>query len=193
MSVADTPPPEKPASEKPPSRFWSFLPLALFLGLAGLFAWGMWGGRVDRTASALIGQPAPTTALPALTTDGEFGIGQYAGKVVILNVFASWCAPCRVEHPQLLQLSKDSRFVVVGLAYRDDPEDTLKFLDELGDPFAAVGIDRQGALGVQFGLAGVPETYLIDASGVVRFKVTGELTPQKAGDLARRAVALSGG
>lgn len=183
------PAPEQP---KPPVRWGAFLPLGLFLGLAGLFAWGMWGGRVDRTESALIGQPAPVTTLPALTTRGDFSINQFAGRVVILNVFASWCAPCRVEHPQLLQLSKDSRFVVLGLAYRDEPEDTLKFLDELGNPFAAVGIDRQGALGVQFGLAGVPETYLIDASGVVRFKVTGELTPQKAGELARMAAGLGG-
>jgi cytochrome c biogenesis protein CcmG, thiol:disulfide interchange protein DsbE len=171
-------------------KWGAFVPLALFLGLAGLFAFGMWGSRVDRTQSALIGQPAPTTTLPALTTRGEFALSQYAGKVVILNVFASWCGPCRVEHPQLLQLSEDSRFVVLGLAYRDEPEDTLKFLDELGNPFAAIGIDRQGALGVQFGLSGVPETYLIDGAGVVRFKVTGELTAQKAGDLARRAVGL---
>jgi cytochrome c biogenesis protein CcmG, thiol:disulfide interchange protein DsbE len=180
--------------EKPGLKLGAFLPLGLFLALAGLFAWGMWGGRVDRTASALIGQPAPTTTLPALTTGGEtrgdFSLAQFSGKVVIVNVFASWCGPCRVEHPQLLQLSKDSRFVVLGLAYRDEPEDTLKFLDELGNPFAAVGIDRQGALGTQFGLSGVPETYLIDGGGVVRFKVTGELTPQKAGELARLAAGL---
>jgi cytochrome c biogenesis protein CcmG, thiol:disulfide interchange protein DsbE len=168
------------------ARIWAFAPLVVFLALAGLAAWGMFGSRVDRHESPLIGKPVPPVVLPTL--DGAtVDLASFQGKPVILNLFASWCAPCRVEHPQLLQLSKDSRFVVVGLAYRDEPAKTAAFLDELGNPFAAVLIDRQGATGIQLGLTGVPETYVIGPDGLVAHKHVGEVTPKIAGDLARIA------
>lgn len=170
----------------PRARIWAFAPLVAFLALAGLAAWGMFGGRVDRHESPLIGKPVPPVILPALA-GGTFDLASLRGKPVILNLFASWCTPCRVEHPQLLQLSKDSRFVVVGLAYRDEPAKTAAFLDELGNPFAAVLLDRQGATGIQLGLTGVPETYVIGPDGVVAHKHVGEVTPKAAAELARIA------
>lgn len=167
-------------------RMWAFLPLSVFLALAGLFAWAMFGQRVDRHASALIGKPVPELVLPDMA-GGTFDLSQYKGKAVILNVFASWCAPCRVEHPLLFQMAKDKRFVVLGMAYRDDPSKTQAYLDELGDPYAQVGIDRQGAAGVQLGLGGVPETYVISANGIVLTRHQGEITPKIARDLASLA------
>lgn len=174
------------------ARFWAIAPLALFVLLGGLFAWGMLGQRVDRHASPLVGTQAPPAILPAI--DGStFDLSAYRGRAVVLNVFASWCAPCRIEHPQLIQMARDSRFVVLGLAYRDDPADTAAYLEELGNPYAAVAIDRQGAVGVSFGLTGVPETYIIDPEGVVVRKVTGEITPRLAIEIARDAAAATRG
>jgi cytochrome c biogenesis protein CcmG, thiol:disulfide interchange protein DsbE len=169
-------------------RLWAFLPVGLFVALAGLFMWAMFGQRVDKHASPLIGKPAPTFVLPAIK-GGELDLAAYRGKPIILNFYASWCAPCRVEHPQFLQLAKDSRFVVLGVSYRDDPAKTAAYLDELGDPFVQSAIDRQGAVGVQFGLAGVPETYVISADGIVLLRHQGEVTPKVAGELAQLAVS----
>ncbi len=172
------------------NRLMAFLPLALFLGLAGLFIWAIFGQRVDRHTSALIGKPVPPIVLPAM--DGKtLDLASYKGRAVIVNVFASWCAPCRVEHPILLQMAKDKRFVVIGLAYRDDPSKTQAYLDELGDPYAQTGIDRQGSAGVQLGLGGVPETYVISAEGIVLARHQGEITPKVAGELAQLAARNS--
>jgi cytochrome c biogenesis protein CcmG/thiol:disulfide interchange protein DsbE len=173
------------------ARVWALAPLALFVALGGLFAWGMFGQRVDRHASPLVGTVAPPAVLPTLE-GGQFDLASLRGQVVVLNVFASWCAPCRIEHPQLIQMARDSRFVIVGLAYRDDPADTAAYLDELGNPYRAVAIDRQGAVGVSFGLTGVPETYVIGPDGVVVKKVTGEITPRLAADIVREAAAAAG-
>jgi cytochrome c biogenesis protein CcmG, thiol:disulfide interchange protein DsbE len=168
----------------------SFLPLAIFLALAGLFVWAMFGQRVDKKASPLIGKQSPNFTLPTLN-GGNVDMVAFRGKPIILNFYASWCAPCRVEHPQFLQLAKDPRFVVLGVAYRDDPVKTAAYLDELGNPFVQTGIDRQGAVGVQFGLAGVPETYVIGADGKVLLRHQGEVTAKVAGDIARLAAGSS--
>ena len=187
MSDRPTLPPS--AETAKPKRSWlAFLPLVLFLGLGGLFVWAMFGQRVDRHASALVGKPVPAFVLPE-RLGGTFDLAAFRGKPVIVNVFASWCAPCRVEHPQLSQLAQDPRFVVVGIAYRDDPGKTQAYLDELGNPYAQTGIDRQGAIGVQLGLAGVPETYVISADGLVVQRIQGEITPKIARDVARLAIA----
>jgi cytochrome c biogenesis protein CcmG, thiol:disulfide interchange protein DsbE len=164
----------------------AYLPLVLFLALAGLFIWAMFGQRVDKHASPLVGKPSPTFTLPAI--DGKnFDLSAYRGKPIILNFYASWCAPCRLEHPQFLQLAKDRRFVVLGVAYRDDPSKTAAYLDELGNPFVQTGIDHVGAVGVQFGLAGVPETYVIGADGTVLLRHQGEVTAKVAGEIAKLA------
>jgi cytochrome c biogenesis protein CcmG, thiol:disulfide interchange protein DsbE len=164
----------------------AIVPFALFVALAGLFVWAMFGQRVDRHASPLIGKPTPSFVLPAM--DGKsLDLAAYKGRPIILNFYASWCAPCRVEHPQLLQLAKDSRFVVLGIAYRDDPAKTAAYLDELGNPYAQSAIDRQGSVGVQFGLAGVPETYVIGGDGTVLLRHQGEVTAKIAGEIAKLA------
>lgn len=167
-------------------RMWALLPIGLFMALAGLFTWAMFGQRIDKHASALVGRPAPSFVLPALK-GGNLDLDAYRGKPIILNFYASWCAPCRVEHPQFMQLSKDSRFVVLGVSYRDEPVKTAAYLDELGDPFVQSAIDRQGAVGVQFGLAGVPETYVIGTDGIVLTRHQGEVTAKVAGELAALA------
>ena len=169
-------------------RLWALLPIGLFVALAGLFMWAMFGQRVDKHASALIGKPAPSFVLPAIK-GGDLDLSAYKGRAIILNFYASWCAPCRVEHPQFMQLAKDTRFVVLGVSYRDDPAKTAAYLDELGNPFVQSAIDRQGAVGVQYGLAGVPETYVIGADGKVLSRHQGEVTPKVAGDLARLAAS----
>ncbi len=177
-------------AEPKANRLMAFLPLALFLALAGLFVWAMFGQRVDRHASALIGKPVPPILLPDMAGK-TLDLASYKGRAIILNVYASWCSPCRVEHPMLLQLAKDTRFVVVGLAYRDDPSKTQAYLEELGDPYVQTGIDRQGAAGVQLGLGGVPETYVISAKGIVLTRHQGEITPKIAGELAQLAARNS--
>jgi cytochrome c biogenesis protein CcmG, thiol:disulfide interchange protein DsbE len=169
-------------------HLWALLPIGLFVALAGLFMWAMFGQRVDKHASPLIGKPAPTFTLPDIK-GGTLDLSAHKGRPIILNFYASWCAPCRLEHPQLLQLGKDTRLVVLGVSYRDDPAKTAAYLDELGDPFAQSAIDRQGNVGVQFGLAGVPETYVIGADGTVLLRHQGEVTAKVAGDLARLAVS----
>jgi cytochrome c biogenesis protein CcmG, thiol:disulfide interchange protein DsbE len=166
----------------------TLVPLIIFVALAGLFVWAMFGQRVDKHASPLIGKPTPTFALPAM--DGTtLDLSTYHGKPIILNFYASWCAPCRLEHPQFLQLAKDSRFVVLGVAYRDDPTKTAAYLDELGNPFKQTAIDRQGSVGVQFGLAGVPETYVIGGDGKVLLRHQGEVTAKVAGEIASLAAS----
>jgi cytochrome c biogenesis protein CcmG, thiol:disulfide interchange protein DsbE len=164
----------------------AFLPFVIFITLTGLFMWAMFGNRVDKHASPLIGKPVPLFTLPAL--DGStFDLSTYIGRPIILNVYASWCAPCRVEHPQLLQLSKDSRFLVLGIAYKDDPARTASYIAELGNPYIQTALDRQGSVGVQLGLAGVPETYVISAEGIVLTRHQGEVTAKVAGELAALA------
>jgi cytochrome c biogenesis protein CcmG, thiol:disulfide interchange protein DsbE len=167
---------------------WAFLPLGLFLGLAGLFVWAMFGNRVDRHTSALIGKPAPNFVLPAM--DGStLDLAAYKGRPIILNFYASWCAPCRIEHPQLMQLAKDKRFALLGVSYRDEPTKTAAYLSELGNPFAQTAIDRQGGIGVQYGLAGVPETYVIGANGKILLRHQGEVTAKVAGEIAKLAAS----
>lgn len=174
----------------PKSQIAAIIPLAIFLALAGLFMWAMFGSRVDRNTSALLGKPAPAFSLPAME-GGTLDLAAYKGRPIILNFYASWCAPCRLEHPQFMQLAKDSRFVVLGVAYRDDPAKTAAYLDELGNPFAQSAIDRQGAVGVQFGLAGVPETYVIGADGTVLTRHQGEVTAKVASEIAKLAASSS--
>jgi cytochrome c biogenesis protein CcmG/thiol:disulfide interchange protein DsbE len=160
-------------------RLWAIIPVVLFVGLAGLGVWGVLGQRAEKFESQLIGKPAPAITARLLGGEGELALEAYRGKPIVLNFWASWCVPCRVEHPVLLQLSKDDRIVVLGLAYRDEPEDARRFLAELGDPFAASGLDPLGESGIEFGITGVPETFLIGADGTVLAKHTGPLAPDE--------------
>jgi cytochrome c biogenesis protein CcmG/thiol:disulfide interchange protein DsbE len=159
-------------------RLPHLLPLLLFAALAGYFAIALFSGRDPRELpSALIDQPAPAFDIPALLGEARLTAADLRGEVTVLNVFASWCAPCRVEHPLLMRLARQEKVRVVGIAYKDRPEDSRRFLAELGDPYRLAGIDRDGRVGIDFGLYGVPETYVIDRAGHIRRRFVGALTP----------------
>jgi cytochrome c biogenesis protein CcmG/thiol:disulfide interchange protein DsbE len=141
-----------------------------------LGAWGMFSLRMDKKASPLIGKPAPTLVLPTVQSGkADLNLADLKGRIVVVNFMASWCAPCREEHPILMQAANDPRFVLVGVAYKDEPENTRNMILELGDPFALLGMDRSGSGGVAFGLTGVPETYVIGRDGMVLAKHAGPL------------------
>ncbi len=158
-------------------RLIFLLPLLLFAALAGYFAFALISGRDPRELpSALLDKPAPDFDLPGLLEGQRLSIAGLRGQVFVLNVFASWCAPCRVEHPLLLRLARQDKVHLVGIAYKDRPEDSRRFLAELGNPYRATGIDRDGRTGIDFGLYGVPETYVIDRQGHIRKRFVGPLS-----------------
>lgn len=166
---------------KPPRRLLVLLPLLVFLGLAGLFLAQLLSGRdVSTIPSALIGHPAPATSLPPLEGLSLPGLDSkdFAGKVTLVNVWASWCAPCREEHPVLLALSQDKRFTLAGLNYKDSPDNARRFLGSLGNPFQAIGADQTGRTAIDWGVYGVPETFVVGKDGKILFKHVGPLTPQ---------------
>ena len=159
-------------------RLMFLLPLLLFAALAGYFAYALYSGRDPRELpTALLDKPAPEFDLPGLTEGERLSIATLRGQVFVLNVFASWCAPCRVEHPLLLRLARQEKIHLVGIAYKDRPEDSRRFLAELGNPYRATGMDRDGRVGIDFGLYGVPETYVIDRQGHIRKRFVGPLSP----------------
>jgi cytochrome c biogenesis protein CcmG/thiol:disulfide interchange protein DsbE len=152
-------------------RLLYLVPFLAFIGLAVFVLYHRIGARSDPSLvpSQLADKKAPALDLPALR-DGEPPITStgFAGKPVVINFFASWCIPCRAEHPVLEALHRDG-IEIVGIAYKDKTEATLKFLDQLGDPYARIGADHDGRVGIDWGITGVPETYILDASGTVRF------------------------
>ncbi|KAA3451259.1 DsbE family thiol:disulfide interchange protein [Mesorhizobium sp. SARCC-RB16n] len=167
-------------------RLFVFLPLLVFLGLAGLFLSQLLSGRdVSEVPSALIGLPAPQTSLPPLEGSNLPGLDSkaFAGKVTLVNVFASWCAPCREEHPVLLALAQDKRFAMAALDYKDRPENARRFLGDLGNPFQAIGIDEAGRTAIDWGVYGVPETFVIGKDGRIAYKHVGPLTAESAKEL----------
>ena len=168
------------------SRIWMVVPLLVFAGLAALFVVGLRSGDPSRLPSALVGKAAPAFDLPAL--EGLQANGSQIpglaytdfrnGKVTVLNVWASWCGPCRDEHPQLMQLATRDGINLVGINYKDQRENAVRFLNSLGNPFSRVGVDATGRTAVDYGVYGVPETYVISPAGVIVHKFTGPLTPQ---------------
>ena len=178
------------------------LPLMLFGALAVVFLVGLFAGDSSKVPSALIGKPAPVitlTALEGLQRDGRpvpaFGMADLAaGRATIVNVFASWCAPCRVEHPFLVALAdapavKAGKVAVVGMNYKDEAENARRFLGALGNPYSAVGVDRPGRAAIEWGVYGVPETFLIGPDGRILEKHVGALDAASAGKLLARAMA----
>lgn len=133
--------------------------------------------------SALLDKPAPEFDLPGLR-DGEPGLktADLKGQVQLVNMFASWCPPCRIEHPLLMRLAKDGTVAIQGIAWKDKRADSIAFLDELGNPYKKVGSDGSGRVGIDWGVYGVPETYVIDREGRIRYKVVGPITPQELND-----------
>lgn len=157
------------------------LPLVLFGGLAAVFMTQLQSGRdVSEIPSALLGTKAPDLELaaldgserPALTTEA------ITGKLTLVNVFASWCVPCRQEHPVLLELSKDPRVNVVGINYKDRNDNALRFLGELGNPYAAIGVDPNGKAAIDWGVYGIPESYLVGPDGTILYKKVGPFDPE---------------
>lgn len=185
--MSDTATPD-PTPAKPRRRYWlAAVPLVLFLALAGLFLSRLeTGGDPSRVPSPLLGKPAPVTVLPPLEglkgPDGAQLPGitpaLLAGKPALVNVWASWCGPCRDEHPVLMQLAKDPRFTLVGLNYKDAPDNARRFLGQHGLPYAAVGVDPKGRTAIEWGVYGVPETFVLAKDGTIVDKFTGPLTPE---------------
>jgi cytochrome c biogenesis protein CcmG/thiol:disulfide interchange protein DsbE len=155
------------------------LPVVLFMALAGYFALAL---RSDRDPhdlpSALLDKEAPQFSLSGLNGPGVARDGLKGGPVLI-NFFASWCVPCRVEHPLLMRLAERDHVPVYGIDYKDQPEDAAKLLAQFGDPYRGVGLDRDGRVGLDFGVYGVPETYVLDGSGHIRKRFVGPLTAQQ--------------
>jgi len=157
-----------------------FIPLIAFLGLVmigGLALQGTLSGsrNPNQLPSVLIGKPAPDVPLPLLQNNqAELALDAYRGQPLLVNFFASWCAPCRAEAPALEHLSK--QISIIGIAYKDRPQDTRKFLQQYGNPFVAIGRDDDGRAGMAWGVYGVPETYLIAPSGHIKWRHAGPLT-----------------
>jgi cytochrome c biogenesis protein CcmG/thiol:disulfide interchange protein DsbE len=153
------------------------IPLAIFLVLVGFLAVGL---RLDPklVPSPLIDKPAPSFALPRLDEPSQtMRREDLLGKAWVLNVWASWCGPCREEHPQVLALSRAKLAPLVGLNYKDSRDDARGWLKQFGDPYTVSIADSDGRVGIDFGVYGVPETFVIDKQGVIRFKHVGPLTP----------------
>ena len=173
------------ASSTPQRRtFLMVLPLIVFIGLALLFWFRLGSGDPSRIPSALIGRPAPQTMLPpldGLQTDNAQIPGldpaAFKGKVSLVNVWASWCVPCHDEAPLLTELAKDKRFQIVGINYKDAPDNARRFLGRYGNPFGRVGTDANGRASIEWGVYGVPETFVVGREGRIVYKLVGPVTP----------------
>jgi cytochrome c biogenesis protein CcmG/thiol:disulfide interchange protein DsbE len=166
-------------------RVLVLLPLAVFLALAALFFVRLGAGDASRIPSALIGREAPTTDLPAvagLERDGRpipgIATTDFKSAVTVLNVWASWCVPCHDEAPLLMQLARDSRIRVVGINYKDQADNARRFLGRYGNPFAASGTDASGRAAIEWGVYGVPETFIVGRDGKIAYKLVGPITPE---------------
>jgi cytochrome c biogenesis protein CcmG/thiol:disulfide interchange protein DsbE len=155
------------------------LPLLAFAGIAAWFAVGLTRDP-SVLPSALIDRPMPGFTLPALPGTDTPGLSDQAirGHVALVNVFASWCIPCRAEHPTFMRLAREGRVAVYGIAYKDRATDASNWLRALGNPYAAIGHDESGRVAIDWGVYGVPETYIVDAAGNIRYRHVGELTPE---------------
>ncbi|MEX1148282.1 MAG: DsbE family thiol:disulfide interchange protein [Sphingomonadales bacterium] len=166
----------------------SFLPVAIFMALAAAFFIGL-----DRDPSAvpaaMVGKPAPEFDLPPLdgSTAGFSTADLKGGGLSVVNVFASWCAPCRQEHPQLMALAEREGVRVYAINYKDDPQNARSFLDNLGNPFDIVGVDSSGRAAIDWGVYGVPETFIVDGDGIILFKHVGAILDH---DLEDRIIPL---
>jgi cytochrome c biogenesis protein CcmG/thiol:disulfide interchange protein DsbE len=167
------------------SRWLVALPLVGFALLAVIFWFRLGNGDPSRIPSALIGHPAPQTALPAL--DGLANNGAqipgldpsvFKGKVSVVNVWASWCVPCHDEAPLLTELGKDTRLQIVGINYKDSPDNARRFLGRYGNPFGIVGVDGNGRAAIEWGVYGVPETFIVGRQGTIVYKMVGPVTPE---------------
>ncbi|MBB4103995.1 DsbE family thiol:disulfide interchange protein [Allorhizobium borbori] len=162
----------------------ALIPLVLFAGFAAitgkvLYDQQVHGKDISAIPSALIGMVAPALDMPPLEGSDTPPLTDAAikGKLTLLNVFASWCIPCREEHPILLELSKDPRINLVGINYKDRNDNALRFLGELGNPYKAIGVDPNGKAAIDWGVYGIPETYLVAPDGRILYKRVGPFDP----------------
>lgn len=168
-----------------PRRFIVLVPLMLFAGLTALFLVRLNAGDPSLIPSALIGHPVPQTALPpiaGLKRDGAAVPGidpaSFQGAVSVVNVWASWCVPCHDEAPLLMQLAQDQRLRVIGINYKDDADNARRFLGRYGNPFVAAGTDQNGRAAIEWGVYGVPETFVIGRDARIAYKLVGPITPE---------------
>src|SRR5215470_4719049 len=175
-------------SGKSYTNVFVLLPLIVFIGLVALFFYRLGTGDPSRIPSALIGQPAPATdlpPLPGLERDGKAVPGlnnaMFQGAVTLVNVWASWCVPCHDEVPFLEKLSKDRRIQLVGINYKDGSDNARRFLNRYGNPFVATGRDDAGRASIDWGVYGVPETFLVGRDGRIAYKLVGPITPENFG------------
>lgn len=178
----------KSEESKPQRRsIWlAALPIVFFAALAGLFTYSLQTGDPSRLPSVLINKPSPEFDLPKL--DGLMRNGRQlpgiktpdlkAGKVHVLNFWASWCTGCREEHPVLEAFHKMKIAPLVGIDYKDAPSNALRFLGQYGNPYDIVGVDRKGRTGIDWGVYGIPETFIVDGEGIVRYKHIGPISPR---------------
>jgi cytochrome c biogenesis protein CcmG, thiol:disulfide interchange protein DsbE len=160
-------------------RLFTLVPVVLFAGLALLFWKGLYGDP-STLPSTLINKPVPAFTLPAVAELDVPGLNDSdlkTGKVTVVNIWASWCGPCRAEHPLLLELSKRSDITLVGINNKDEAANAARFLGALGQPFAKVGADTNGRVTIDWGGYGVPETFIVDGNGNIRYKLVGPLSP----------------
>jgi cytochrome c biogenesis protein CcmG, thiol:disulfide interchange protein DsbE len=166
-------------------RIMVLVPLVFFLALVALFLFRLHSGDPSLIPSALIGHPAPQTALPpvaGLVRDGTPVPGldpaSFKGEVTVVNVWASWCEPCRDEAPLLMQLANDSRFRLIGINYKDQPDNARRFLGRYGNPFAAAGADTSGRAAIEWGVYGVPETFIVGKDARIAYKLVGPISAE---------------
>ena len=173
------------SNETPRSSRWLMaLPLVVFAALAAIFWFRLGSGDPSQIPSALIGRPAPQTPLPpleGLTNNGAAIPGldpaTFKGKVSVVNVWASWCVPCHDEAPLLTELGRDNRLQIVGINYKDSADNARRFLGRYGNPFRIVGVDANGRASIEWGVYGVPETFIVGREGTIVYKLVGPVTP----------------
>jgi len=183
---------EKVRPPKPRIRFIHILPVVILLGVSGVFFVRLFGEDPSRVPSVMLNRPAPEFTLAPLENLRRAGEpvpgfsredlplpADGAAKVNIVNVWASWCVPCRDEHPVLMDLADDPEVRVLGINYKDGPENARRFLGTLGNPFDRVGVDPNGRSAIEWGVYGVPETFIVDADGVILHKHIGAITPSQ--------------
>jgi cytochrome c biogenesis protein CcmG/thiol:disulfide interchange protein DsbE len=154
-------------------------PLALFMVLVAYFAASLRPNHdIHELPSAMIEKPAPAFDLAGLGGGKPLALDALKGHPFVINFFASWCVPCRIEQPLLMRLAEQNHLPLYGIAYKDAPDDTQHLLATFGDPYRQVGVDRDGRVGLNFGVYGVPETYVIDSTGIIRKRFVGPLTAE---------------
>jgi cytochrome c biogenesis protein CcmG, thiol:disulfide interchange protein DsbE len=187
--TATAPRPEAKPTRRP---LLVFVPLAVFAALAALFVIRLYSGDASLLPSALIGREVPAFALPPieglLDKPGFSDADLRQGKVTFVNVFASWCVPCHREHELIMRLSADPALAragvrIFGLAYKDEPENISRFLAEAGDPFAKIGADRKGRTAIDWGVYGVPETFIVKGDGTITYRFVGPISAESYRDV----------